>query len=159
MSEGQAHGTREFDTGCGAQGMAESNAVRGREMRKCREACNTWKKGTRFSSRVLQSRAGRHFAGKAAAACILCGREMVMSVWGRSEAKGNHRNETIRGLIRAVRSSQDGKPKVGFLMSGKCHQILAACVAKGDNRPSLCMCHAHNKEGGHTRYCTVHENQ
>lgn len=26
----------------------------------------------------------------------------VMSVWGRSEAKGNHRNETISGLIGVV---------------------------------------------------------
>lgn len=26
----------------------------------------------------------------------------VMSVWGRSEAKGSHRNETIRGFIGVV---------------------------------------------------------
>lgn len=78
-----------------------------------------------------------------------------MSVWGRSGAKGNHRNETIRGLIRAGCSSQGGKLKVGFLMSGKYHQILAACITKGSNKPCLRMCHAHNKEGGHMRYCTI----
>lgn len=50
-------------------------------------------------------RAGGHLAEKGIAACMPASSvegKRVMSVWGRSEAKGNHRNETIGGLIGAV---------------------------------------------------------
>lgn len=97
----------ESSTGCGAGGMAVNKVQAEKYGRNEKTVGKLKKKHGRMQQNYLAEyfRAGRHLAEKGIAACMPASsmeEKQMMSVWGRSEAKGNHRNETIRGLIGVV---------------------------------------------------------
>lgn len=66
----------------------------------------------------------------------------MLSVWGRSETRGSHRNETIRGLIGIVAFGiQKAKGRFSDTLENKTAR-LPAYIVKGRNRQNLCMFHA-----------------